>query len=128
MLEKLALLKTAGRLAEHAMDRQTVTARNVANSDTPGYRARDLPSFASVLRSDSEFALSQTRSSHLPAHENRAQTPAFIVDAPADPNGNTVTLESELVRATRAKREHDLALTIYQSTMNIVRSSLGRGR
>jgi len=50
MHEKLTVFQIAGRMAAHAGRRQTVLAQNVANADTPGYRAMDLPDFASSLR------------------------------------------------------------------------------
>ncbi|NRA98522.1 MAG: FlgB family protein [Rhodobacteraceae bacterium] len=128
MLEKLALLKTAGQLADLAIDRHAVTARNVANSDTPGYKARGLPNFAEVFAVDRDFQLRSTRADHISTTSQGPAARSFELDTQADPNGNTVTLETELVRSAQAKREHDLALTIYQSTLNIVRSSLGRGR
>ena len=33
-----------------------------------------------------------------------------------------------MVRATQAKSTHDLALTVYRSSLDIIRTSLGRGR
>ena len=46
----------------------------------------------------------------------------------ASPNGNTVSLEQEMVRGTQAKSNHDLALTVYKTSLDIIRTSLGRGR
>jgi flagellar basal-body rod protein FlgB len=49
-------------------------------------------------------------------------------DAEPSPNGNTVSLETELVRSASAKRQHDVSLAIYRSSLDILRASLGRGR
>ena len=46
MFSNLTVFKTAHAMAVHAGARQALIAQNVANADTPGYRARDLPSFA----------------------------------------------------------------------------------
>ena len=42
------------------------------------------------------------------------------------PNGNSVSLEGEMVKAADVKREHDLALAIYGKSLAILRASLGR--
>ena len=65
MFERLALSRLAGALANHAADRQAVVAENVANADTPGYRARDLRPFAELMeRGDMPMAV--TRAGHQP--------------------------------------------------------------
>ena len=52
----LSILNLASALAAHASARQDVIAENVAHADTPGYRARDIADFASILGSDPAFA------------------------------------------------------------------------
>jgi flagellar basal-body rod protein FlgB len=42
------------------------------------------------------------------------------------PNGNTVSLETEMVRAVEVKQQHDMALAVYRTVSDIVRTSLGR--
>ena len=44
----------------------------------------------------------------------------------SDPNGNSVAIEDEILRSVDAKRQHDRALAIYRSSLNILRTSIGR--
>jgi flagellar basal-body rod protein FlgB len=44
----------------------------------------------------------------------------------ASPNGNSVSLEAEMVKAVDVKQQHDMALSIYRSVSEIIRASLGR--
>jgi flagellar basal-body rod protein FlgB len=44
------------------------------------------------------------------------------------PNGNSVSLESEMVKAAEVRQQHDMALSIYRSTSDILKLALGRGR
>lgn len=130
MFERIETLRMAAQMAVHAAGRQAVIAANVANADTPGFRAGDLRSFAETFRDRSAtFQLRMTRASHLAA---AMPQPAgeIVLDRSAEPspNGNTVSLESELVRSSSAKRQHDVSLAIYRSSLDILRSSLGRGR
>ena len=44
----------------------------------------------------------------------------------ASPDGNTVSLKQEMVKAVEVRQQHDMALAIYRSTAAILRGSLGR--
>ncbi|WP_224816463.1 FlgB family protein [Hasllibacter sp. MH4015] len=117
MLDRLEIFQLAGAQARHAASRQAVVAQNIANADTPGYRARDVTDFAETWRRMNA--------------ENRmadGPLPMRVVDAgtPASPNGNTVSLELEMLRGIEAQRAHSRALRIYGSAMSILRTSLGR--
>ncbi|MGB8814328.1 MAG: FlgB family protein [Paracoccaceae bacterium] len=127
MFEKLDVIRMAQAMAAHAGTRQEAIARNVANADTPGYRAMDLPNFAATYQ-DRGTEMRASRSGHL-----RTESPAMslqprIADEAASPNGNTVSLEGEMVKAVEVRQQHDMALAIYRSTSDILRASLGRGR
>lgn len=56
--------------------------------------------------------------------------PTVIIDAdPGDagtPNGNTVSIETEMMKAVEARHQFDMALNIYRSVSAVVRTSLGR--
>ena len=130
MYDRIEIFQMAFGLAGHAAGRQAKIAANVANADTPGYRAQDLAPFSETYRmTDADFGLKTTRGSHsvgLGGLETQFKT----VDraGPSDPNGNTVSIEEEALHAIEARRAHDRALTVYQTSMNILRTSLGRGR
>lgn len=124
MFEKLELTRMAQALAAHSGARLSLVAQNIAHADTPGYRAKDLPDFAqSYGRAD---ALSATHPRHF---GNNRDVLRQVVDAPgwADPNGNSVSLESEMVRAAQVRQAHDMALAVYRNTSGMVRAALGRG-
>ncbi|MCZ7674950.1 MAG: FlgB family protein [Roseovarius sp.] len=126
MFENLAVFRTAHAMAEHAGARQTVIARNMANADTPGYAARDIPPFEAVLGAGGGFGLRATRPGHLVAAGSQ---PPAVHDRPGavpDPNGNSVSLETEMIHAADTMRQHDRALAIYRSSLDILRGALGR--
>lgn len=129
MFERPEILRLAGALAAHTAERQSLVARNVANADTPGYRARDLPDFADIYRSGPDATLRRSRPGHFAAGIDTAAPIRSIESAgPASPNGNTVSLETEMIRAVEVKRGHDIALAVYRSSLDMLRASLGRGR
>ena len=52
MFDRPEVLGMASAMAQNASTRLSAIARNVANADTPGYRAVDAPSFRDSYRSD----------------------------------------------------------------------------
>lgn len=128
MFENLQVFRMAQAMASHAGARQKVIAQNMANSDTPGYSAQDIPAFQAVTESDSSlFTPRSTRPTHL--NGSGLETLFPVSDRPgaeADPNGNSVSLETEMIHAVETKREHDRALAIYRSSLTILRSAIGR--
>ena len=127
MFEKLEIMQMAQAMASNASLRQTAVTQNIANADTPGYKAADLPAFADSYRDGPAPAMRTTRAGHLPppAWAYGAIRPV-TVEGPASPNGNSVSLEAEMVRAAELKRQHDMAIGIYRSALNLMRSSIGR--
>lgn len=77
--------------------RQQLLASNIANADTPGYRARDLD-FAALLRDQSNgMTLARTRAGHR-AVAMRPREPEFVVyrvPLQSALDGNTVELDFE---------------------------------
>ena len=127
MFTTLNVFNMARAMAEHAAQRQTVIARNIANADTPGYRARDISSFSEALSENGGFAMRATRTAHL----NRAGASGptweeFEARSSLEPGRNGVSLEEEMVKAAEVRSEHNRALAIYRSSLAILRSSLGR--
>lgn len=125
MFDSIEILRMAGGMAAHASTRQTVVARNVAYADTPGFHAGDIASFAETYRQADHGAMRATRTAHL--NSARAETPE-VMDVPGQtkPNGNTVSLEAEMVKAAEVRHQHDMALSIYRSSLDLMRASLGR--
>ena len=127
MFENLDIFRMSSSMAAHAGKRQAVVAQNVANADTPGYKARRLPSFSEVVDTP-PVRQKATRARHLHgAGPIQANVRIATERGDPSPDGNTVSVEREMLEAVNVKREHDRALTIYRSALNILQTSLGRG-
>jgi flagellar basal-body rod protein FlgB len=129
MFEKLELTRMAQAMAAHAGARMGVVAQNVAHADTPGYRAADVASFAeSYAQSSEQSEMRATRAGHF-TNANEGGLPPLELrrkSLAGAPNGNSVSLEQEMVKAAQARQDHDMALAIYKNTSSIIRASLGR--
>lgn len=127
MFERLEVFRMAQSMAGHAGARQTVVARNIAHVDTPGYKAQDIPAFAELYRKgETQNQPRRTRETHLDFAPGSASIRARTGEGSAAPNGNSVSLESELLKSAEIRQQHDMALSIYRSGMAVLRASLGR--
>lgn len=113
MFGSLDILRMAQSFASHAGIRQQAIAQNMANADTPGYQARDAVSFREFLAASSD---------------ERGPDALRIDENPATsaPDGNTVSLEHEMMRAAAARQQHETALGIYSMARDMLRASIGR--
>lgn len=121
MFDTPAIMRLSQAMARHATQRQVVLSQNVANADTPGYRARDVVAFGDYLTQAGVM-------DDLRAGRVQRMSPAQVQDAAdsTSPNGNTVSLERQMMRAAEARQSHDLALAVYGSARGILRTALGR--
>lgn len=128
MFQNLEVFQMSHAMAKHAGQRQAVIAQNVANADTPGYAEQDIASFRDTYGGNHDAAVQRaTRSTHLNGLQSGAALPTFDVRSPASPNENSVSVETEMLKATEVDRQHSRALAIYKSSLGILRSTLGRG-
>ena len=125
MFESLSVTRMASALTGHAEARLGLIARNVAGADTPGYKAMDLTDFAQTYQ-DSDTGMRATRAKHL-TNASAATEPVLQASGgEASPDGNTVSLEREMVKSVDVRQQHDMALAVYRNTADIIRASLGR--
>ncbi len=106
----VSLLKTALDLFR---DRQAVIASNVANLDTPGYKAKRLD-FQSSLRAAVEAERSD---GPLPSGKLEVNPILSEVEGPAGPDGNTVSLEREMALMNK----NDV---LYKSSVELISKEL----
>ena len=106
--------------------RQRVIAQNVANSDTPGYGARDLKvpdSFAEVVRSGGGSGLTVTSARHIPAanQPDARFTQAKAPDSETTLDGNSVVVEEQMLKMAESRMAHDAAIGFYQKSLAMLR-------
>ncbi|MGR3793180.1 FlgB family protein [Vannielia sp. SX4] len=128
MFDQLEILSMARGLATHSAARQSVVAQNLAQADTAGYKARDLASFGESYRASTGLALRSTRTGHIAdSTPPPALRPHVERGIDGDPNGNTVSIESQMVKSAEIRTQHEMALSVYRTTLGILRTTLGRG-
>lgn len=127
MYQSLELFQTAIAMARHAGAGQATVARNIANADTPRFRAQQIAPFADAYDNQGHGAQRVTRPGHMARDGTMPMmTPARTQGGEPSPNGNTVSLEEELLNSVAISRDHSRALAIYRHTMTVLRTSLGK--
>lgn len=106
-----AVLTIARAMARHATEAQAVAARNIAHADTPGYKAQEAEEFAK--------AFAAGRASPIVSVDRHAEVKA---------NGNSVSLEEQVMALTEARGQHDMAMALWGQTLSLFRTALGRAR
>lgn len=125
MYQNLSLFAAAQGRASYAAQTQAVVTKNIANADTPGYRAQSLEPFR-LDTTAPRTGLRQTRAQHLAAQGGDLRFTTALRGGEMSPNGNDVSLEQEMVAAVAAKSQHDGALAVYRHGMTVLRTVLGR--
>ncbi|HET9715338.1 MAG TPA: flagellar basal body rod protein FlgB [Pseudolabrys sp.] len=110
--------------------RQRVLAENVANSDTPNFRARDLAplKFDGPAAPPAALALARTSSGHIEG-VGLSQSPfpdgnsrVFEVR----PAGNAVSLEEEMMKVAANQMDFQTATALYTRSLNLIKTALGK--
>ncbi len=130
MSSQINLLQMASALGKYAYARQNLISQNIANSDTPGYKARDFHDFTEAAQRafGSGSNLRQTRANHIGYNDRYAELTVELKSAfgSDSPNGNTVAIEDQMVRSAEVQQQHQLALGVYSKSLSIMRAALGR--
>ena len=109
--------------------RQAVLSQNVANADTPHYRARDITPFADLLASKGGPALARTNARHLQppgAGSGPARVRAERRAVEETPDGNAVSLEEQAMKVADTETAHQLATGLRRSWLGMFKTALGR--
>jgi flagellar basal-body rod protein FlgB len=127
MYQNLELFQTAGAVARHAGSRQAVVAQNIANADTPNFRALEMKSFKDAFERSASGGMNAKRIGHINGGSQAAPRSEVTQSrSEPSPNGNSVSIEDEMLHSVEVSREHSRALAIYRHGMTVLRTTLGR--
>lgn len=133
MLDGIDVFRITGARMRHLSERQNVLAQNIANANTPHYRARDVKPFqfdSALLRGPANGAaplhLSATRPGHIGAATGGGTVTADRAKSYGeDPDGNTVNLEEQMVKQADVAKAYDMATTVYKRGAAMLRTAVG---
>jgi len=115
-----------------AQSRQRLLAENVANSDTPNYRARDLaplnfPDPAKVATAAPQrVQLAQTEAGHFGMAEGSSQFSESKAGYDVRPTGNAVSLEEEMMKVAANQMDYQAASALYTRSLGLIKTAIGK--
>ncbi len=130
-LSDIPLFRMMSQRMEWLSQRQQLIATNVANANTPGYKAKDLNplSFDKMLRAGTgKLGAKVTRAGHLTSvsasgSDNFKLKPRDD-DKAESMTGNDVLLEQEMMKVAQTAMDYQLTTNLYRKHLAIIRSAL----
>jgi flagellar basal-body rod protein FlgB len=128
-LPLFSMLKTRMHWLE---ERQKLLAENVANANTPDYKARDLKQldFRTQLEASlgpSTIGLATTQPGHI---QGSVGTRGFeerkAGGFETTPMQNSVVLEDEMMKVAQTQLDHQTAISLYQRGIGMIKTALGK--
>jgi len=117
-MQPIQLFDLASRQAEWLSVRQEVVATNIANANTPQYKAKDVASFDAVLDNTS-MRMTRTNAAHFGdsalSNNVKVEEAALNDEIGIQESGNTVALSKELSKAGEVKRQYELSANLVKS-------------
>ena len=124
-IDDAALVEALRQQMTKSVARQVAASGNLANVDTPNYKAVE-PTFADALKG--QLQMTATRANHInPGDANRAGM-REIKDAVARRDGNTVELDRELLTMQRASGDFAAAQTALAAKFKLVRYAISESK
>ncbi|MDB5671886.1 MAG: flagellar basal-body rod protein FlgB [Alphaproteobacteria bacterium] len=133
-----ALMAGIGQSMRNLSERQRVVAQNIANSETPGYKAREVeaPDFSDMLAqqgSSSSAHVARPRitlsggMASLGAHQPEDGHVKIDRDiSEVKPDGNNVTLEDQLLKMGQIQTDFATMTNLYRKQLSLMKTALGR--
>ena len=124
----LSLLKTR---MSWLNQRQDVLSQNVANADTPGFVARDLKplDFSSMLSHQAGplATMKVTDPRHISINPKSSSSFSDFAthDVESNPNGNSVSLEQEMIKVSDTQAQFQAAANLYAKAMTLMKTAIG---
>lgn len=124
-----ALVAMLRRQMTQSVARQVVAAGNLANIDTPNFRAREAD-FDATLERAVTGALATTHPGHLsvPQPAGEAVETREVAGAAVRRDGNSVQIDRELLQMTDAAGDFARAQTVLAAKFRLVRYAISESR
>ncbi|MGE5620276.1 MAG: flagellar basal body rod protein FlgB [Sphingomonadaceae bacterium] len=129
------LLDLTGRLLQESLSgltkRQQLISNNLANMDTPGYRALEIP-FEQVLdremRKEGQLAMAATSPAHFRSPDTMEQALSMQQTAVFRTDRNGVDVDAEMARLAETTIEFTALTQLMAGRLALLRTAITEGR
>ena len=115
-VDQIYLFGLSSRRAEWLASRQAVVAENIANVNTPGYKAKDINAFSEAMES-TQLAMANTNGVHMVGGAGRSVEAGEQNENTWDVvhSGNSVTIEQEMLKSGEVSAQYTLNASIAKA-------------
>ncbi|WP_208541582.1 MULTISPECIES: flagellar basal body rod protein FlgB [Bartonella] len=115
-MDSVNLFDIANKQADWLTVRQKAIASNVANANTPGYKARDVQDFPTILQNQT-ISMAVTNVRHIDLTDNGMEARAIRSENVMEitHSGNNVDLEEEMRKGGEVSRDMSLNTAIVKA-------------
>lgn len=127
-MQPLQLFATAFSQNEWLAQRQSLISANIANANTPGYKAKDVVSFEEVMNASNATSMAVTNPRHMQADGGAPGSARTVEEKEPEvlQSGNDVSLEKEFLKSADVSRQYTLNSQIIK-TFNRMLLSVTKG-
>ena len=124
-LPLFSMLRT--RMQWH-QERQRLLAENVSNSDTQGYRPRDLAplQFDRTMPTLTSIGLDRTDAGHIASSHASSSQASRLGSYDVRPAGIAVNLEDEMIKVAANQMDYQAATTLYTKSLGLIKIAIGK--
>ncbi|MNV82130.1 Flagellar basal body rod protein FlgB [Ensifer sp. M14] len=115
-MQPIQLFELASRQAQWLTVRQNVVAGNIANANTPHYKAKDVKPFESVLQ-NTGIQMAATNKAHFTESLEASQVAevGMLDGVQIQQSGNSVAIEQEMMKTGEIKRDYELSAGLVKA-------------
>lgn len=129
-LGKLTIFNAVKKRMEWTATRQEVLAQNIANANTPDFRARDMKpyEFKDILRSEAmQINMTTSGPNHIAGRQKSIRDfSSEVMRNPYEtsPDGNSVVLEEQMSKLNETTISHKFTNEIYRKHLAMLKIAL----
>ena len=124
-IDDAALIEQLRHQMTKSVARQVASAGNLANVNTPNYKAVE-PSFIDALKG--QLTMTATQPRHIRPADASPTKMTELKDATARRDGNTVEIDRELLSMSRAAGDFSAAQTALAAKFKLVRYAISESK
>lgn len=132
------IITEIAREMKHLAERQRVVAQNIANSETPRFKAREVttPDFGALLAQQGATGRTQVQRPQVELTAGmtalgarRPRGGSIVLDhdvTETKPDGNNVTLEDQLLKMGQIQADFAAMTNLYRKQQALLKTALGK--
>ncbi|MGE4312965.1 MAG: flagellar basal body rod protein FlgB [Pseudobdellovibrionaceae bacterium] len=134
-IQNISLFQALGAKIDYLDRRQDVISQNIANADTPNYKAHDMTKadFGTMVQNvthDKRVRLAATDAGHFglanraPNSKDRAAKDVYEIA----PGKNSVILDEQLLNANKVAIDHNLMMNLMKKNLAMISTAIGTNK